>query len=308
MTFLIAVGIALSVGLMVVVVASRLTAQTRPSRSRFGELGLDGLMSRDAAARRSRVGGQVKDLLAYLGQRIESPKRTWSPARTRLIHAGLRQGLALPVFLGVRLAAAGLCYVFGVLLGIAGGSGGRGILLGLFFAALGWLIPNFLLSVRITKRQRIIQKVLPDFVDLLVICVEAGLGLNQALQRVAAELGHASHILASEISQMNLEIRVGTPRDEALTAMADRTGVADLRSLATMLVQTERFGTSIADALRIHAETMRTQRQQRVEEEAAKTTIKMVFPLVLCIFPALMAVVLGPALIQLVAVFSSLGG
>jgi tight adherence protein C len=207
------------------------------------------------------------------------------------------------------LAAAGVLYFYGVLIGIAGGEFGlRAILVGLLFAALGWVLPNFLLSVRITNRQKSIQRLLPDFVDLLVICVEAGLGLNQALQRVAAELGHASNILASEIAQMNREIRAGTPREEALVQMADRTGVADLRAMSSMLVQTERFGTSIADSLRIHANTMRTQRQQRTEEAAAKTTIKMVFPLVLCIFPALLAVVLGPALIQLFGIFSELGG
>ncbi len=157
------------------------------------------------------------------------------------------------------------------------------------------MVPNFLLSLRIAKRQKIIQKLLPDAVDLLVICVEAGLGLNQALQRVAVELRHAGDLLSTEISLMNLEVRAGTPRDQALMAMADRAGVADLSSLATMLVQTERFGTSIADSLRIHAESMRTQRQQRAEEAAAKTTIKMVFPLGLCIFPALLVVILGPA-------------
>ena len=265
-------------------------------------------MSRDAAARRSLARRQVKDLLTYLGQKMEGPKRDWTPSRGRLKQAGYRQPLALSIYLGVRLAAAGVLYFYGVVLGIAGGEFGlRAVFLGLVFAAVGWILPNFLLSVRITNRQKSIQRLLPDFVDLLVICVEAGLGLNQALQRVSSELGHASNILASEIDQMNLEIRAGTPREEALIEMADRTGVADLRGMASMLVQTERFGTSIADSLRIHASTMRTQRQQRIEEEAAKTTIKMVFPLVLCIFPALMVVVLGPALIQLAEAFSDFG-
>jgi len=107
---------------------------------------------------------------------------------------------------------------------------------------------------------------------------------------------------------MNLEIRAGTPRDQALTALADRTGVADLRSLTSMLLQTERFGTSIAASLRIHADTMRTKRRQRAEELAAKTTIKMIFPLVLCIFPALLVVIIGPAIIQIVAMFAGLEG
>ena len=308
MLYLIAIGVALSVGLMVAAVASLLPAQSRPSRSRLMDLGLDDVFTRDAALRRSRSRGRVKDLLVYLGERVEGPKRDWSPARTRLIHAGFRQPSALPLFLGGRMAAAALLYFYGVFLGLAlGASGGAAIYLGLVGAAVGWVIPNFLLSLRITKRQKVIQRLLPDAVDLLVICVEAGMGLNQAFQRVSIELRHAGDLLTTEIAQMNLEIRAGTPRDQALTSLADRTGVADLRSLVTMLIQTERFGTSIADSLRVFADTMRTKRQQRAEEAAAKTTIKLVFPLALCIFPALFVVILGPAFIQIVEVFASLG-
>ncbi len=307
MPYLIAAGVALSVGLLVAAFATFIPLATRPSRSRLAALGLSDVFARDAAARRSRTRHRVQDLLAYLGERIERPQRDWGPSRTRLVHAGFREPSALPIFLGIRVAAAGLLYFYGVLGALAiGASGGAAIYLGLLGAAFGWVIPNFLLSTRITKRQKAIQKLLPDAVDLLVICVEAGLGLNQAFQRVALEMRHAGELLTTEIAQMNLEIRAGTPREQALMAMAERTGVPDLRSLVTMLVQTDRFGTSVADALRIHADTMRTARQQRAEEEAAKTTIKMVFPLALCIFPALLVVILGPAFIQIMAVFSGL--
>jgi tight adherence protein C len=305
--YLIAAGVALAVGLMVMGLASLLPAQGRPSRSRLVDLGLDEAFAKDAAFRRSRTRARVKDLLAYLGGRMESPKRDWSPTRTRLVHAGFRHPSALPVFLGGRLAAAALLYFYGVFVGLGWGATGAGaIYLGLVGAALGWVVPNFLLSVRVTRRQKGIQKLLPDVVDLLVICVEAGLALNQAFQRVAQELRHAGDVLPTEIAQMNLEIRAGTPRDQALTALGERTGVADVRSLVSMLIQTERFGTSIADSLRVHAESIRVARQQRAEEEAAKTTIKMVFPLALCIFPALLVVILGPAMIQIMAVFSNL--
>jgi len=305
--YLIAAGVALSAGLTVVALASLLLAQARPSRSRLVDLGLDDAFTRDAASRRSRTRGRARDLLVYLGERLESPKRDWSTSRTQLIHAGFRQPLALPIFLGARVAAAGLLYFYGVFIGLGMRVSGPGaIYLGLLAAAFGWVIPKFLLSARVAKRQKAIQKVLPDAVDLLVICVEAGLALGQAFQRVALEMRHAGDLLTMEIAQMNLEIRAGTPREQAMVAMADRTGVADLRSLVTMLVQTERFGTSIADALRIHADTMRTTRQQRAEEEAAKTTIKMVFPLALCIFPAMLVVILGPAAIQMMGVFGSL--
>jgi len=307
--YLIATGIALSVGLMVVALAGLLPAQARPSRSRLVELGLDEAFSKDAAARRSRTRTRTKELLSYLGQRLETPKRQWGPVRTRLVHAGYRQPSALPIFLGGRVLAAAILYFYGVLLGMAlGAPGVLAIFLALWAAAAGWIIPSFLLSARIAKRQRIIQKLLPDAVDLLVICVEAGLALNQAFQRVALEMRHAGDLLTTEISQMNLEIRAGTPRDQALMGLANRTGVPDVRSLATMLIQTERFGTSIADSLRIHADTMRTKRQQRAEEAAAKTTIKMVFPLGICIFPALFVVILGPALIQIISTFANLGG
>ncbi len=308
MLYLIAAGIALSVGLTVLTVANLLPAQGRPSRSRLAELGLEGPYARDAAARRNRTRNQLNDLLAYLGKQIQKPGRKWSAARLRLIHAGYRQPSALPIYLGLRIGAAAVLYFYGILIGFGlETSSGLAILLGLLGGGFGWVVPGFFLARRVTKRQRDIQKVLPDSVDLLVICVEAGLALNQAFQRVAVEMRHASNLLTEEISQMNLEIRAGTPREQALLDLADRTGVADVRSLATMLVQTERFGTSMADSLRIHAETMRSKRQQRAEEAAAKTTIKMVFPLAICIFPALFVVILGPALIQMLQTFASLG-
>ena len=130
------------------------------------------------------------------------------------------------------------------------------------------------------------QKALPDALDMLVVCVEAGLGLNQALVRVSEEIDRISPVLSEQLALVNLEIRAGTARDEALRNLAERTGLQDISSLVGMLIQTDRFGTSVAHALRVHAETMRTKRRQRAEEAAAKTTIKMIFPLVFCIFPA----------------------
>ncbi len=307
MIYLIAFGVALAVGLLVVGIASLLPTQKRPSRARLMELGLNEAFTKDAERRRNRGRNRLKGILAYLGQKMETPERKWSGARERLVHAGYRQPAALWIFLGARIGAAGLLYFYGVLYGLGvEASGSMAILVGLWGGAVGWIVPNFLLSVRIAQRQKEIQKALPDTIDLLVICVEAGLALNQAFNRVAVEMRHASDLLSQEISQMNLEIRAGTPREQALMDLAERTGVADLRSLATMLVQTERFGTSIADSLRIHADTMRTKRQQRAEEAAAKTTIKMVFPLAICVFPALLAVILGPAFIQILATFSNL--
>lgn len=308
MPYLIAISVALFVGLMVVAAAQLLASQGRPSKARLAQLGLLDSFARDSAARKARARSKAKDLLAYLGEKVEGPRQnTWSNARTRLVHGGFREASALPIFLGLRLASAAVLYAYGVLIGMQSDSaGGRAFMMALALAAMGWVVPNFLLSIRIRKRQTSIQRLLPDALDLLVICVEAGLALNQAFQRVALELRHAGNLLTTEIAQMNLEIRAGTPREQALNSLADRTGVADLRSLVSMLVQTERFGTSIADSLRIHADTMRTKRRQRAEELAAQTTIKMIFPLVLCVFPALLVVIIGPAMIQIVEMFQNL--
>jgi tight adherence protein C len=309
MPYLISATVALAVGLMVLALGRLLLVQANPSKSRLMELGLGDAYSKDAAARRKRTGKRVKQVLVYLGHRLDTPTRSWISTKQRLVQAGFQGPLALPTFLGGRLAAAGLLYLYGFVIAVGVGvPGARAILLGFCGAALGWVVPSFLLSVRVTKRQQVIQKLIPDAVDLLVICVEAGLGLNQALQRVTEELRHTNNPLTTELAQMNLEVRAGTPRDQALVDLADRTGVADLRSLATMLIQTDRFGTSIADSLRVHAETVRVSRQQRAEEAAAKTTIKLVLPLALCILPALLVVILGPVLIQVYEALQGVGG
>ncbi len=165
---------------------------------------------------------------------------------------------------------------------------------------LGFLLPDIWLTSRVRRRQHRILIGLPDALDLLVVCVEAGLGLDQALMRVSQELRLPHPELSDEFQMVNLEMRVGKSRAEALRDLGVRTGVDDAKSLAAMLIQTDRFGTDLAQALRVHSESLRTKRRQRAEEMAAKTTVKMVPPLVFCIFPALFAVVLGPAVITLV--------
>ena len=307
MLFLVAGGIALCAGLLVYLVGAALPARSRAVQERIAEMGLDSLLTADATRRRARESSKLQDLLRYLGERIDTPTRDWNRAQRRLIQAGYRNPGALAYFLGIRFGGAGFLFVMGVLTGAAldlSGMWAMGV--GVAGATAGWVIPNFILSKRLADRQKEIQKALPDALDLLVICVEAVLGLNQALVRVAAEMRHVSMLMTNEISTANLAIRAGTPRDQALLDMAERTGVSDVRSLVTMIIQTARFGTSIANSLRVHSETMRTKRRQRAEEAAAKTTIKMVFPLAFCIFPALFVVVLGPALIQIFITFGQL--
>jgi len=143
---------------------------------------------------------------------------------------------------------------------------------------------------------------LPDALDLLVVSVEAGLGLDQAIQRVSQELAFAHPDLCDELRLINLELRAGKPRTEALHNLGERTGVDDIISLVAMLVQTDKFGTSVAQSLRVHSETVRTKRRQRAEEAAAKTGVKMVFPLVFCIFPAVWVVTIGPAILKFIEV------
>jgi tight adherence protein C len=170
-------------------------------------------------------------------------------------------------------------------------------------AVLGFVLPDLWLTARARSRQQDLRLALPDALDLLVICVEAGLGLDQALLYVSQELRIAQPNLCDEFDLVNAEVHVGKTRTEALRSLAKRTGVEDIKVLVATLIQTERFGTSVAQALRIHSDELRIKRRQRAEEMAAKTTVKMVVPLVFCIFPALFVVILGPAVISLMKTF-----
>jgi tight adherence protein C len=166
----------------------------------------------------------------------------------------------------------------------------------------GYLLPGMVLARKAKGRAHRIRLALADMLDLLVVSVEAGLGLDQAIARVGSELAFAYPELSDELRLINLELRAGKARSEALRNLADRTGVEDLSSLVTMLIQTDKFGTSVAQSLRVYSETLRTKRRQRAEEAAAKTGVKMVFPLVFCIFPAIWVVTIGPAAIRFVTV------
>src|SRR5262245_49443221 len=169
-------------------------------------------------------------------------------------------------------------------------------------AALVYVIVGIVLAKRAKRRQHRIRLSLADALDLLVVSVEAGLGLDQALARVGQELAFAYPDLSGELRLVNLELLAGKGRSEALRNLADRTGVEDLSALVAMLVQTDKFGTSVATSLRVFADTLRTKRRQRAEEAAAKTGVKMVFPLVLCIFPAIWIVTIGPAALRFIQV------
>jgi tight adherence protein C len=217
-----------------------------------------------------------------------------SRARGWLIQAGYRDARHLSLYVGSRvlLALVGMGIVVAV-------SGFNSLPLMVGVGGLGFFLPRFILKRMIKERQHRIKIALPDALDLTVICVEAGLALDQALLRVGEDLRHVHPELSNEFQMVNLEMRAGKPRIEALHNLAARTGADDIRALVGTLVQTDRFGTSIAQALRVHSDSLRTERRQRAEEQAAKTTIKMVLPLVLFILPSILIVTLGPAMIQL---------
>ena len=220
-----------------------------------------------------------------------------------LIQAGYRDAIDVRYYFGARVLMGALG--FGAV-ALFTGFDNLPLLIGV--AGLGFLLPRFILKRMIKNRQQRIRIGLPDALDLTVICVEAGLALDQALMRVGEDLHHAHPDLSDEFHLVNLEMRAGKPRAEALRNLVDRTGVDDIRSLVGTLIQTDRFGTSVAQALRVHSDSLRTERRQRAEEQAAKTTIKMVPPLVIFVLPSIMFVTIGPAIIDLIRQLGPVSG
>lgn len=237
---------------------------------------------------------RLEQALDPLSKALPLSSNDTNRTRAWLIQAGYREPRHLTLYLGARVLMA--------LLGCGGVvvfSGFDSPLLLVGVAALGFFVPRFVLKRRIRDRQMRIRLGLPDALDLTVICVEAGLALDQALLRVGEELKHAHPDLSHEFYLINLEMRAGKPRAEALRNLVSRTGVDDIKGLVATLIQTDRFGTSISQALRVHSDSLRTERRQRAEEQAAKTTIKMVPPLVVFVLPSIIIVTLGPAIIAL---------
>jgi tight adherence protein C len=254
-------------------------------------------MGREPEEEKPRFQGFIA-AMKRLGEKAPKSPRELGSLRLRLVQAGYRREEALTIFFGIRIAFAFALFalfassiIFKPNLALA--LGGLG---------LGYILPGMVLARLAKRRAHRIRLSLADMLDLLVVSVEAGLGLDQALQRVGQELAFAYPELSDELRLINLELRAGKPRPEALRNLADRTGVDDLSSLVTMLIQTDKFGTSVAQSLRVYSDTLRTKRRQRAEEAAAKTGVKMVFPLVLCIFPSIWVVTIGPAAIRFVTV------
>ena len=223
----------------------------------------------------------------------------------QLVMAGIRRQNAMALLMGVRVATSGLLVLVGFVLATAFSP--RLLPSCFALALLGYVMPRFIVARMASKRCEEIERTLPDTMDLLLLCVEAGLGLNAALVKVAEERSHSGDDpLGHELTQLAKELQVGMSRRDAFRNLADRSGVAELRSLAAHLIQSERFGSSIANTLRVQSESMRTHRRLLAEETANKTQIKLLFPLIMFIFPSVMIVILMPAVMRLMDALKNL--
>jgi len=309
MIYLVVALVAVSVALLVVGVGGLVTGQGRVVRQRLAEV-RTGDVSREAEARRRRLERResLQGILEVLGSKVSAQGgRRTQGVRKQLVEAGYRSPNAVVTYMAIRVLSLFAFLGVGMLLATLMPPGpSLRLLVMLGLALLGWMVPFMILKRKVTFRKKELNRGLADALDLMVVCVEAGLGVNQALLRVAEEMDRVCPPISDELTMVTLEMRAGTPRDQALKSLAVRTGNDDIRSWVNMMIQTDRFGTSIADSLRIHSDTLRTKRHQRAEEAASKLTVKMLIPLVLFVFPAIFIVILGPAVLAMRELFGAM--
>jgi tight adherence protein C len=294
-----------------IVLAAMHAFSSKDRRRRIEQLGASRVHPSNAAGDASQSaagqGSKWLETIAEISQPISKlsiPKEGWegSVARLKLVNAGWRSPNAVAIFFAAKTVLA-LALPLPALVWLVGTSVETSttvfwmILVAL--ASFGFYLPNLVLSRRVASRQRAIFEDFPDALDLLTVCVEAGLGLDAALMRVAKEIQLGSPIVASELELMLLELRSGFAKATALRNFSLRTGVEDIESFSTLLIQADRFGTGIGASLRVLSDTLRTRRRMRAEEQAAKIALKLLVPLLFCIFPALMVVLAGPAFINI---------
>ena len=242
-----------------------------------------------------------RELVSRLGSMAPAPARDLPRLKRRLIRAGFRNPNAARYFQGARLVAIAVFAAAALLVAWRTYAPLSNLLLGTGAAAcIGYVAPMQHVLWRIRRRQHAIARGLPNALDLMVVCVESGLGIDQTMLQVAKELQSAHPEICSEFTVMNLELRAGSRRAEALHNLADRTGVDDIKKLVAVLVQTDRFGTSITQCLRGHADFLRSMAQQKAEERASKLAVKLVFPIFFCVLPSLFVVTIGPVMTRLV--------
>ena len=289
--------IALAVGLLVfIAIVLTLYGLFSKQLNLIERLKTRGAKSRDE----SGLGYYKKRLERFLlpiGEMLPRSPAEMSRQERKLVQAGIRRKDAVILFNACHVTLAGILLLVFASTGYLRRSPGIFVLLSIIGAAA---IPDIWLKSRIERRKRKIQHALPDAMDLAIISIEAGLGLDQALLRVGDEIRMAHPELADELQVRNLEVNMGRSRSDAFRNLAERTGLEDLKALVAILIQTDRFGTSVGQALRTFSESLRTKRKQRAEEQAAKLAIKMIVPMVLFIFPAVFIVILGPPLIAII--------
>jgi tight adherence protein C len=231
-----------------------------------------------------------------LADTVTGSEEEMGKLREKLINAGFRRESAPVVFKGMQLIIAGIGLFIGGVFGIlANGLSQAMLIKAAAGIVIGFMVPNLLLGHLAKKRKEKVFLGLPDALDLMVVCVEAGLGMDQALRKVSEEMHKSHKEIGEEFSIANQQLQFGSARAEVLRALGFRSGVDDLKQLASILIQADKFGSSVATALRVQSDSMRTKRRQIAEEKAAKTAVKMIFPLVLFIFPGIFVVLVGPA-------------
>jgi tight adherence protein C len=300
---LLVVGLgAVVVFLFAIGVSSLLALKLDPARRRLGELAPE----RPGGAGSAKFVAWVERAAQYVMPKKTSEKES---TQRQLAYAGFRSSTAVTMFYGFKACAAIGLVAVAVIASrwMPQVSASSLFFFVLFAAGVGLAGPNIVLRHLVERRQRDLRNGFPDALDMLVVCVEAGLGLTAAIQRVADELRFSHPELATELALVNAETRAGVEREAALKNLTDRTGLDDVRGLVSLLIQTLRFGTSIADTLRVYSEEFRDKRMQKAEEMAAKIGTKLIFPLVLCLFPSFFLVAIGPAAIRIVDVLSQLG-
>jgi tight adherence protein C len=270
----------------------RLSGLLSPDRKKVGVFGA---LQRTGVSLSSSMIGQLERL-------VPRSQSELSVVQRRLVRAGYRNDAAVKFFYGAKILVP---LLFCLIVAATSLSRFGGFFVYALALGLGFLAPDFWLGRQIASRQAKIRRGLPDVLDLIVICVEAGQSLDQATARTAEELQTGHPAICDELGVVVLEQHAGRARADAWRQFAERTGVESVRNLVSVLVQSEKFGTSIAKTLRVHSDTLRTQRRQTIEEQAAKTTVKLVFPLVLFIFPSLFVVTLGPAVIVITESFKT---
>lgn len=299
LVLVIAVGAAtflLVLGLLTVAAAA-----ANPARRRLS--GLGGATQQGEGGSANAIAAAVQPFARFL---MPTSTKERGAMEHRFAMAGITSPNAMPVFYGVKaLGALTLLALWMVSADMLPKlTTNQVVFYAILLAFVGMMLPNFVLNRLIERRQRALRNAFPDALDLLIVCVESGLGLVAALQRVAGELQVSHPELAAELARINAEIQAGMERDQALRNLADRTGLDDIRGLVGLLIQSMRFGTSIADALRVYAEEFRDKRMQRAEEIAATLGTKMIFPLIFCFFPSFFLVAIGPAVIRIIAAFA----